>query len=98
MGRDTEQPRCGAVVMEKEEWMYWRNIERDEAIQIQLLRAENKRLNGSLSRLQKFIDLQAEDEGLWCISEHASEAYIQRGLRGCHAMIEQELEALADEK
>ena len=95
--------------MEKEEWMYWRNIERDEAIQIQLLRAENKRLtavkdaaierlNGSLSRLQKFIDLQAEDEGLWCISEHASEAYIQRGLRGCHAMIEQELEALADEK
>ena len=44
MGRDTEQPRCGAAVMEKEEWMYWRNIERDEAIQIQLLRAGNKRL------------------------------------------------------
>ena len=70
----------------------------EAATRIESDKATIERLNGSLSRLQKFIDLQAEDEGLWCISEHASEAYIQRGLRGCHAMIEQELEALADEK
>ena len=40
---------------------------------------------------QKFVDLQAEDEGLWFIAETATEAYLQRALRGCHQMIEQAL-------
>ena len=44
--------------------------------------------------LQKFVDLQAEDEGLWFIAETASEAYVQRGLRGCHQYIEEQLAAL----
>ena len=42
-----------------------------------------------IEELRKFIDLQAEDERLWCEAEYASEAYIQRGLRGCHMMFEQ---------
>ena len=44
--------------------------------------------------LRKFIDLQAEDEGLWFVAETASEAYVQRGLRGCHQYIEEQLAAL----
>ena len=48
-----------------------------------------EQLEAAIAELRKFVDLQAEDEGLWCEAEHASEAYIQRGLRGCHAMIEQ---------
>jgi hypothetical protein len=34
------------------------------------------------------VQIQAEDEGLWFISETASEAYLQRGLRELHATIE----------
>lgn len=41
-----------------------------------------------LDAIQRFIDAQAEDEGLWCEAECVSEAYIQKGLRGCHAFVE----------
>ena len=52
------------------------------------LQAELKQANAVVEAIQKFIDAQAEDEGLWCEAQYASEAYIQRGLRGCHAYIE----------
>jgi len=48
-------------------------------------------IQNAIDELLKFVALQAEDEGLWCEAESASEAYIQQGLRACHAMIEQEL-------
>lgn len=41
------------------------------------------------------IDLvleQAEDEGLWFITQSASEAYLQQELRKLHALIEKEWE------
>lgn len=41
-----------------------------------------------IEAIQKFVNAQAEDEGLWCEAVYASEAYIQHGLRGCHAFIE----------
>ncbi len=49
---------------------------------------ENERLRAALEAIQIFVDTQAEDEGLWCEAQYASEEYIQRGLRGCHAYIE----------
>lgn len=51
-------------------------------------------LEAALVNLKKFIDLQAEDKGLWCEARWASEAYIQRGLLGCHTMIKQEIAIL----
>ena len=39
-------------------------------------------------KLLKFTDLQAKDEGLWFNAEYASEEVLQRGLRGCHVMVE----------
>jgi len=55
-------------------------------------------LEAAFLLLQEFVDRQAEDAGLWCEAEYASEAYIQRGLRGCHAMIEQTIAALDKEQ
>lgn len=34
------------------------------------------------------VDAQAEDEGLWCKAEHASEGYIQQSLRLLHRVVE----------
>ena len=56
--------------------------------------AENERLRAVVDGLQKFVDLQAEDEGLWFIAQTAPEAYVQRGLRDCHQYIEEQLAAL----
>lgn len=50
--------------------------------------AEGAAKDETLADILKFIDAQAEDRGLWCEPCYASEAYIQRGLRGCHAYIE----------
>ena len=52
-----------------------------------------KVLEDVLVDLQKFVDAQAKDAGLWCIASYASEAYIQNGLRGCHRYIEQAIAA-----
>ena len=49
---------------------------------------EIERLQAIVDAIQAFINAQAEDEGLWGEAQYASEAYIQRGLRGCHAYIE----------
>ena len=67
------------------------------------LERENERLQSKVEALeelatdlQKFVDLQAEDEGLWGVAQYASEAYIQRGLRGCHQFIEESLAKLKE--
>ncbi len=43
--------------------------------------------------LLDFVNQQAEDDGLWFIAQHASEAYLQDALRKLHALIESELSA-----
>jgi hypothetical protein len=40
-------------------------------------------------RLWELVAKQAEDDGLWFIAEHASEAYLQEALRKLHAAIEE---------
>ena len=60
--------------------------------------ARIKVLDDVLIDLQKFVDAQAEDAGLWCIASYASEAYIQNGLRGCHRYIEQAIAAAEEEE
>lgn len=44
----------------------------------------------SLRSIQRVVDEQAEDEGLWFFSTRISEAYLQQELRKLHAMIENE--------
>ena len=56
--------------------------------EIERLSTEGAKKDATLADILRFIDAQAEDEGLWCEAQYASEAYIQRGLRGCHAYIE----------
>lgn len=56
---------------------------------IKRLTAEGAGRDAKVEELRKFIDLQAEDDGLWFVAETAAEAVVQRGLRGCHAMFEQ---------
>lgn len=52
---------------------------------------ENKqRKTLSLARIQKCVDEQAEDDGLWFQAETASEAYLQQELRKLHWAIEAE--------
>ena len=43
-----------------------------------------------LEALQALVDEQAEDAGLWCHAETATEKYIQAALRRLHAAIEAE--------
>jgi hypothetical protein len=38
--------------------------------------------------LLALVDAQAEDDGLWFMAEHATEAYLQRALRHLHDAIE----------
>lgn len=45
--------------------------------------------SSALREVQKLVDNQAEDEGLWFIAETAGEAYLQQELRRLHALIEQ---------
>ena len=42
----------------------------------------------ALREVRQIVDEQAEDEGLWFVAEHASEAYLQSELRRLHAAIE----------
>ncbi len=48
-------------------------------------------LKAQLERLQKIVDTQAEDEGLWFQAQTAPEAYLQQELRKLHADIEKGL-------
>ncbi|HUW45945.1 MAG TPA: hypothetical protein VMW50_09150 [Dehalococcoidia bacterium] len=41
-----------------------------------------------LTAIQKLVDEQAEDEGLWFIAETAPEGYLQAELRKLHQLIE----------
>lgn len=49
-------------------------------------------LGGQMCRewdaLRALVNTQAEDEGLWCLAQSASEAYLQQELRKLHAAIE----------
>lgn len=47
-----------------------------------------RRLVAELRRLRAFVAKQAEDEGLWAEPIMISEAYIQRGLRYLHLVVE----------
>lgn len=46
----------------------------------------------TIEQLQKIVDIQAEDEGLWFMAQYASEAYLQAALRKLHAAIEELVE------
>jgi len=69
-----------------------------QADEIERLQARVDELEKGYVQLQKFVDAQAEDVALWGHAQYISEAYIQRGLRGCHAFIEQTIEALEGEE
>jgi phage-related protein len=43
----------------------------------------------ALYYIQKFIDQQSNDEGLWFVAQTASEAYLQQELRKLHQVIEE---------
>ena len=45
-------------------------------------------MTNKLYLLKKYIELQAEDEGLWFISERITENYLQQELRRIAWMIE----------
>ena len=47
------------------------------------MRAEKR-----LKLIQKLVNEQAEDEGLWFQAESATEAYLQQALRKLHEIIE----------
>ncbi len=51
-----------------------------------LLDAEPEEPEGD--RLQRIVNEQAEDDGLWFVAETAPEAYLQEQLRRLHAAIE----------
>ena len=65
------------------------------AAEIERLQARAYELEKGYAQLQKFVDAQAEDAALWGHAQYISEAYIQRGLRGCHAFIEQTIKTIA---
>ena len=50
--------------------------------------AEGKLKDEKLNSIQRFIDAQAEDEGLWFVAVYATEDYLQTALRKLHAVIE----------
>jgi DnaJ-class molecular chaperone len=52
------------------------------------LRAESRELYDRLQAIRSVVEAQAEDDGLWFKSAFASEAYLQRGLRELHEVIE----------
>jgi len=68
--------------------------ETDLEEEIERLQARVDELDKGYAQLQKFVDAQADDAALWGYAQYISEAYIQRGLRGCHAFIEQTIKAL----
>lgn len=39
-------------------------------------------------KIRSVVNEQAEDEGLWCDTRYASEAYLQAALRRLHEVIE----------
>ena len=48
----------------------------------------NKDQRDRLKRLKQLVDEQAEDEGLWFVTQSVSETYLQQELRKLHASIE----------
>ena len=46
-----------------------------------------------LTQVQRIVDEQAEDEGLWCQAANIVEAYLQQELRRLHAAIENDASA-----
>lgn len=64
-------------------------------VEIERLKAENRRLTIALQDVQALVAAQAEDEGLWFLAQFASEAYLQSALRDLHAVVEGELSSAA---
>lgn len=73
-----ECPRCEAMTG-LDEGPHWPTPEGESAEQ-------------RLRKIQKVVNEQAEDEGLWFYPESAPEAHLQRALRRLHAVIEGEEE------
>lgn len=75
----------------------WRAERPDEWKMDEFMRAVSK-LQSRISDIEKereiilnFVNEQAEDEGLWCVAQYASESYIQTALRRLHSVIESNL-------
>ena len=53
-----------------------------------------------LKALQRLVDVQADNEGLWFDAERATEAYLQQSLRRLHNAVEsddlQQIESIID--
>jgi len=45
----------------------------------------------ALEGVQRLVDKQAEDEGLWFVAVTAPEAYLQQDLRMLHGLVESDL-------
>ena len=54
------------------------------------LEKENKKLKRRLAAIQKVVNEQAEDEGLWFDAKTTTEVYLQLELRRLHRVIEEE--------
>lgn len=50
----------------------------------------------ALERLQQQVNAQAEDAGLWFITDDIATAYVQQELRSLHSTVEAQHEAIAD--
>ena len=48
------------------------------------------KLENRLAAIQKVVNEQAEDEGLWINPDYITEAYLQAALRRLHRVIEEE--------
>ena len=66
-------------------------VDRLKAEQAEILREYREAANGTTAKmvaLQKMVDQQAEDDGLWFDPVTAPEAYLQQELRKLHEAIE----------
>ena len=55
-------------------------------------------LEARFERIQKKVDAQAEDEGIWFMAESGPEAYLQRELRELHRVIERPMLKLTEKE
>ena len=57
------------------------------------LEHERKLYFNALMIIREQVEIQAEDEALWCEADSIIEAYVQQELRKLHEVIESELRA-----
>ena len=74
-----------------------REMTRDELIAELLKRRQRiAELERRLANIQRCVDEQAEDEGLWFQAATAPEAYLQQELRVLHGIIEADVEFIQE--